>query len=986
MTQVVINARGTNIERSIVGGNVRIDIDNTGIEEAIVRADDAADAAQAAATSLQQIGEQVEADVEEKLNELSSVDFATRIGNLEDAMVAQALRITNLEQNGGGSASNPFWIQDPTITSDGSAAVGETLTGNPGVISNGTFASGQWLRGTTAIAGATSNTYLLTVADNGKDIYYRVTATGPGGSAQKLSAGVAVAALPNVSIAGPATIDEGNTGTTPVVFTVSRSSSAGPASIPWSFSPGTTGASDFVGNAYPTGGTVDLADGVSSGTITINVRGEQIVESDEYFTISITAPAGYVPGAQTSATSTILNVDVVQPATITSVDSTGAFAFWDGTAPTLVPDENPRAFQITRQGFDAQGQPTTFSAQRICTKRVREPYPNQTQLTASRVSLDDYVYATDTIVGATNNSTEASPPPHARWARSDRALIGNSLDLEIVAFHRDGIACVEFTVTDGTTTLTQRVSEMTISPATTDRNPVLVYRALINVTGLADNALITANARVFPKIGTSAAIIDSSVNTQNTRSFCPQIFYRSTTRFASPPLVYVAAGGSDTTGVVSTDPGTASAAPCATLAGAYTRARAVLGTANGALNGLRVRLGTGTWSKDAVVTNSVTDCMVVIERDPAVTKAQAILAFGATTQNGFAPATFTRVRDLTLLRTGNFTAGAPAGGRIVFGSVIFDIGANNGALATSLTTNHFFEGTEFVDEVALGSVLAPGTNYQIWGVRGVKGGKIGSANSVEDFCVLGCLFKGVGVGSGPRSSASNIVAFNTFLSTSSPGLASPDTTAGYALVQNVIEYSTGTNRAIGISADGASFNAYHVIMWHNTIAGFGINGRSNVYYNETNGVVRTHRVNSMMGNIHTQLNTKHDVFQGLNHGDPNGDANTRVGGWSYLYGVGCYGEFTMFSDAGGGQWTQEYVGFGSKLSTSLSVRLDPLFEDYRGVQSNGTPGTGGGNYQTKQNSPAEGIVLYGRLPYDLAGNPRPANNDSAGAYRPTPVS
>lgn len=79
----------------------------------------------------------------------------------------------------------PSWSVQPSIT--GTPTVGQTLTGSDGTISNGTVSARAWLRGGSAISGATGGTYLLVEADEGENISYRVTASGAGGSAQATS-------------------------------------------------------------------------------------------------------------------------------------------------------------------------------------------------------------------------------------------------------------------------------------------------------------------------------------------------------------------------------------------------------------------------------------------------------------------------------------------------------------------------------------------------------------------------------------------------------------------------------------------------------------------------------------------------------------------------------------------------------------------------------------------------------------------------------
>ncbi len=71
-----------------------------------------------------------------------------------------------------------FTVGTPTIT--GTTKVGETLTANPGEWTDGTAFTYQWLRNSTDIDGATSNTYRLDTADAGHQIAVKVTGTKTG--------------------------------------------------------------------------------------------------------------------------------------------------------------------------------------------------------------------------------------------------------------------------------------------------------------------------------------------------------------------------------------------------------------------------------------------------------------------------------------------------------------------------------------------------------------------------------------------------------------------------------------------------------------------------------------------------------------------------------------------------------------------------------------------------------------------------------------
>lgn len=85
------------------------------------------------------------------------------------------------------SGNPPVLTAIPAIT--GTAQVGQTLTTDDGTFTGDatiTYAY-QWFAGGVAISGATANTYDLTVAEQGKVISVRVTATNDSGSAAGFS-------------------------------------------------------------------------------------------------------------------------------------------------------------------------------------------------------------------------------------------------------------------------------------------------------------------------------------------------------------------------------------------------------------------------------------------------------------------------------------------------------------------------------------------------------------------------------------------------------------------------------------------------------------------------------------------------------------------------------------------------------------------------------------------------------------------------------
>ncbi|HVQ06908.1 MAG TPA: Calx-beta domain-containing protein [Allosphingosinicella sp.] len=110
---------------------------------------------------------------------------------------------------------------------------------------------------------------------------------------------------------------EGDTGTTAFTFTVTRSGGDdGAVGATWTLNaPGGAGnadAGDFDGAQLFTG-SVAFADGETSKTITILVQGDVVVETDEAFTVTLSAPTGGASLGDASGAGTITNDDVPPP-------------------------------------------------------------------------------------------------------------------------------------------------------------------------------------------------------------------------------------------------------------------------------------------------------------------------------------------------------------------------------------------------------------------------------------------------------------------------------------------------------------------------------------------------------------------------------------------------------------------------------------------------------------------------------------------------
>lgn len=310
---------------------------------------------------------------------------------------------------------------------------------------------------------------------------------------------------------------------------------------------------------------------------------------------------------------------------------------------------------------------------------------------------------------------------------------------------------------------------------------------------------------------------------------------------------------------------------------------------------------------------------------------------------------------------------------ITYQDLQFNAGSVNASLVGG-NADMLFVGVVF--SALAGSTLNAGVRE----IRILRGCVIPSAPSgVEGWLVLGCLITSPAgsLTAGTRSESGSIITYNraSDVSTTSGlvSFAAANDAIGAAFCQNIVEYtSASVIPSIRVSADNAAGNSTHLIIHHNTFTGFFSSGRANIFYDE-GATPRTNKLMSVRGNIHTQLNTKGDVFV---------TDGARVGNWAYLYGVGCYGEFSQYIDATGGgigsDFAQAYAGINANIGTSNIVRNDPLFVDYKGTTLGPTAGAGGGNYALQSGSPAKAMAVA-TLRFDAAGSAR-SSTTSAGAY------
>lgn len=285
---------------------------------------------------------------------------------------------TSVSQTEGASGSKAFTY---TVTRSGdlsgTSSAQWTVAGsgaNPASASD--FAGATLPTGTVNFAaGQSSATVTVNVAGDAvvePDEAFRVTLANPSGAtlAAASANGVIVnddgGAPPPPSLTiGPASLaqNEGNSGSTAFVFTVTRSGDlSGATSANWTVAgSGASPASgaDFAGGVAPSG-QVAFAAGQSSATITVNVAGDAAVEANESFSVALSNVQGGVIGTG-SATGVITNDDAaasptqiaISPGTITQAEGQGGTSYYVFTVARTGVTSGPSTVDYSVSGSGA---------------------------------------------------------------------------------------------------------------------------------------------------------------------------------------------------------------------------------------------------------------------------------------------------------------------------------------------------------------------------------------------------------------------------------------------------------------------------------------------------------------------------------------------------------------------------------------------------------------------------------------------------------
>lgn len=674
-----------------------------------------------------------------------------------------------------------------------------------------------------------------------------------------------------------------------------------------------------------------------------------------------------------------------------------------GSPHTRTPDLAPEYLTLNRSGYDSSGNGTSVTERVILTYQLPLPYPNRpTPDPRNRVAASGYIYSSDSG-SFTNNSTLTSPQPVSSFVHGpDRQTVyttgtgANTVHLEFVTAHINArnqkeAAYASCSATDGSITTTPVAAVWGILSSATDLNPVVGYSCDIDVSSLAV-AQIMPNAKVYPWIGTSGSIADSSTGTAGLRGWNPQVWTKSST---ARYFAYAnTSTGNDATCVASQTAATALALPCLTYVGAVNKCK----TTGSDTGNCTIRLTTAqTFVTASATTASAATAEIIIETDPAAGNCGATLQFGATNFN--LNWKYGHLRCLSLSRQGSFSMVPTSGGRIWLDNVAYDAGSFNAA-SFSATGGIFLTGVPVANQVA--STLQLTATQDIRLLRGVSNGTATGSLGIAYATTVGCNFSGALV----STIANTALAGNTFFGFSkwlrvtggnaivNFGDNTITSISNIAFVQFVMEYSgnTSSTAAFRFSSDPPQVTSLNnILLQYGTLIGTNNAGRENFWYdNDSSTTVRTHTMVQMVDSILSQPNVKSDQFVGTSGADPT-DAPLHTGNWAQVFGTAFANNLYMYPSSdttypNGNPllaFPQVYAGLNSITGTSPINKLDPLFTTFGGGSFNGTTytsGPGGGVYTLEPGSPALGRVPMSILPNNLAGVARPATNDSAGAY------
>lgn len=262
----------------------------------------------------------------------------TSVGTLNLPAVTGQWTPFSIHWNSGSATSANLKIINTSVDSNGNDfALDDISFAVAASLPNGTI---------NFAAGETTKTIIIDVTGDGDDEpneNFTVTLSNVVGASLGTSSGIGTILnddSPTVSImAAHASRLEGNSGSTPFTFTVTRTSGVGTASVNYAVTGSGSNAAnstDF-GGSFPSG-TISFAAGETTKTLTINVNGDSSVESDEGFTVTLSNAIGATLGTSTAT------------GTIESDDASLAISTLNSSQSEGNSGSTPFTFNVTRTG------------------------------------------------------------------------------------------------------------------------------------------------------------------------------------------------------------------------------------------------------------------------------------------------------------------------------------------------------------------------------------------------------------------------------------------------------------------------------------------------------------------------------------------------------------------------------------------------------------------------------------------------------------
>jgi hypothetical protein len=719
----------------------------------------------------------------------------------------------------------------------------------------------------------------------------------------------------------------------------------------------------------------------------------------------------------------------------------GTYATGFSSASDTNPVNAKVVFTVTSPGYDATGASgnivrTVYGVpcwSPNATGGLRKAYPNQTEADENvvsttltiRLALTDFIYTGDTATVAiasglytqgsataafsgsvTNNSTLAHPKIIGRWLTIPYQRMTGNFVLEALCVHRSAmngkpVACVIFEATDGTNTVTQTVTDMTVSTEMTGAGAaaalkVLTYAATINVSTLTQGATITCNFKAYPWVGNSGATLDSRTSadgfTQPDERLGPlELLLDKTAAYAGGVAVVDATNGQASTATTWVYANQATAE--STYGGGTTNSYNTIGRAVQAIKAynnanlsrdnpgggtiLISGVGTINWPGTTPgVNQGAQQTWLTIKRLSTVSRATAVITADSVNDLETQRVKF---EDVTLFcATGTFrlsgddaavdclwvdnctvdlnTTGGTA--PIVFWKVCY--GTRNTVTAI---TNGFIgagSGARAPWKVFRGNVGPAGTGPAgRHTINATMYTFVGNYN-------LRPTFQATGNSAGHQISDNTIIAFNACYANSNAWMVYSGGTVithGNAFIQNILEQVATTDWVAELSEDGIALN--HSVVWHNIFAGSRMGWHSWTVNN-----FALYLNFSFRGNLYEEYAAKTDVTSTANA--------IRTGNWPVCYQVGSVADFRLDP---AGQILPAFRGlYGVDGGTWAFVD---------NAASNPTTGggddSGNGDYHMLASHSAYALMpggVYSALPYDLEGTARKVltAGGSAGAF------